>query len=87
MNTLRRFLKSKKLELCAEKTKIVIFNKHGKEKKEAWKWESRQIKVQCFKHLGFTFNKKDVYEDHIIELSREGGSQKAMGFRRKTVQK
>jgi len=37
MDTLRRFLKGRKLELCAEKTKTVIFNKHGKEKKEVWK--------------------------------------------------
>jgi len=39
MDTLRRFLKDRKLELCAEKTKTAVFNKHGKEKKETWKWE------------------------------------------------
>ena len=73
MDTLRRFLKCRKLELCAEKTKIVVFNKHEKEKKEQWKWEGREIEgVQCFKYLGFTFNRKGDYEDHIIELSRKG---------------
>ena len=46
MDTLRRFLKDRKLELC-EKTKIAVFNKHGKEKKETWKWE-REV---CFKYL------------------------------------
>lgn len=34
--TLRRFLKERKLELNVEKTKIVIFNKKGKGKKENW---------------------------------------------------
>jgi len=27
MDTLRRFLKDRKLELCAEKMKIIVFNK------------------------------------------------------------
>jgi len=43
MNTLKRFLKSRKLELCAEKTKIV-FNKHEKKKKEAWKWRVERLR-------------------------------------------
>ena len=35
--------------------------------------ESREIEeVQCFKYLGFTFNRKGDYEDHIIELSKKG---------------
>jgi len=56
MDILKRFLKGRKLELCAEKTKIVVFKKHGKEKKEAWKWEDREIEgIQCFKYLGFIF--------------------------------
>ena len=48
MDTLRRFKKNRKLELCAEKNQVV-FNKHGKEKKEVWKWEGKELEeVQCF---------------------------------------
>ncbi|KYN24322.1 hypothetical protein ALC57_04060 [Trachymyrmex cornetzi] len=73
MSTLKSFIKSRKIELCTEKTKIVVFNKHGKEKKEVWKWEGREIEeTQCFKYLGFTFNRKGDYEDHIAELSEKG---------------
>jgi len=44
MDTLKRFLKGRKLELCAEKTKIVVLNKHGKKKKEAWKWRVERLR-------------------------------------------
>jgi len=42
-----------------------------RKKWETWKWESREIEVQCFKYLDFIFNRKGDYEDHIIELSRK----------------
>ena len=47
MDTLRRFLKSRKLELCAEKTKTV-FNKCGKKKKELWKWERKKWQLERY---------------------------------------
>ena len=34
MDILRRFLIGRKLGLCVKKTKIIVFNKPGKEKKE-----------------------------------------------------
>jgi len=44
IDTLKRFLKGRKLELCAEKTKIVVLNKHEKKKKEAWKWRVERLR-------------------------------------------
>lgn len=68
MDTLRRFLKDRKLELCAEKMKIIVFNKQGKEKKELWKWENKEIEeVQSFKY----FNREGDYDDHKVELSKK----------------
>jgi len=72
-DTLKRFLKDRKLELNVEKTKVIIFNSNGKLGRKIWKWGSKKIeKVKCFKYLGFTFNKKGNYNDHIKELKRKG---------------
>jgi len=54
------------------------------------KWEGREIEeVQCFKYLSFIFNRKDDYEDHIIELSKKGRqkmtAKKGIGFIRKII--
>jgi len=73
MNTLKRFLKDGKLELNVEKIKVMIFNSSGKLGRKIWKWGSKKIEeVKCFKYLGFTFNRKGNYNDHIKELRRKG---------------
>ncbi|XP_024875876.1 uncharacterized protein LOC112457185, partial [Temnothorax curvispinosus] len=49
MSTMKRFLKERKLELCTDKTKIVVFNSKRKEGKESvmaygveiWGWEEK----------------------------------------------
>lgn len=77
MDTLRRFIKERKLILSTEKTKIMIFNKGGNEKKERWKWEGKEIEeVQDFKYLGFNFNKSGDYREHIKELKKREVSGK-----------
>lgn len=69
MCTLRKFLKERKLELSVDKTKVMIFNRKGKVGKEEWKWKGEKIEeVKNFKYLGFTFNKKGNYKEHIQEL-------------------
>jgi len=73
MGTLRKFLKERKLELSAEKSKVLVFNKGRKEKKEEWRWKGREIEeVQCFKYLGVTLDKKGEFREHIKELERKG---------------
>lgn len=65
LDMLRRLLKKKKL-LCVDKTKVMVFNRGNKEKKECWKWEDKELEeVQSFKYLGFVFNNKGNYKDHI----------------------
>jgi len=64
-------LEEKKLELCIEKTKVLICNRREREKMEIWKWNKKEIKeVQEFKYLGFTLNRWGNCKDHIKELSR-----------------
>jgi len=71
MQTFKRFLADKKLELCAEKTKML---KNNRKKKEVWKWRKERIeKVQRFKNLDFVLNSYGNYKDHIKELGGKGG--------------
>lgn len=73
MNTLKRFLKERELILSVEKTKVIVFNGKRKGKKEIWKWGSENLEeVTSFKYLGFTFNNKGDYTDHIKELEKKG---------------
>lgn len=44
-------LKKKKLSLCVDKTKVMVFSRGNKEKKESWKWEDKELEeVQTFKY-------------------------------------
>lgn len=75
LRSLKKFLKERKLELNAEKTKIIVFNKTGKGKKNSdkWNWGKETIEeVEKFKYLGFIFNRKGTYEDHIKDLKMKG---------------
>jgi len=72
MGTLKKFSKERKLELCVEKTKIMVFNNRIKRKKKTWKWDKRTIEeVKNFKYLGFTFSKNEKYTEHFKELGRK----------------
>lgn len=85
--TLKRFLKERKLVLNVDKTKIVVFNRKGKEKKEKWIWEERRIEeVMNFKYLGFMFNNKEGYEIHINGKERKNCGEQDMGIRREIMQ-
>lgn len=57
MGIFKKFLKDKKL--CTDKSKILVFNKRKKEKKEKWIWGGKVIEeVQDFKYLGFMISYK-----------------------------
>jgi len=43
MSTLKIFLKNRGIELNTEKSKILVFNKKGREKKERWVWNKKEI--------------------------------------------
>jgi len=43
MLTFGRFLKETKLELNVEKSKIMVFNRKKRERKDVWKWKGREI--------------------------------------------
>lgn len=69
MDTFKRFLKTRKLELCVDKSKVMIFNSRGKEGRVMWKWCRKKIEeIRKFKYLGFMFNREGNYKDHIQEL-------------------
>ena len=73
MITMKKFLKNRKMILSEEKTKVLVFNRCRKNKKESWSWEGKELEeVRQFKYLGFTFNSEGNYKDHIKELQRKG---------------
>jgi len=73
MTTLKVFLKDRSLELNVKKSKILIFNRRGRDKKEKWKWNKKVIeKVQEFKYFGFVISDNGNYKEHIKELTRKG---------------
>jgi len=37
------FLKTRRLELSVEKSKVLVFNRRRHERKELWKWKGREI--------------------------------------------
>jgi len=73
INTFRKFLSDRKLELNVKKLKILVFNRGNNEKKERWRWKDETIeKVQSFKYLGFIFSRRGNYKEHIKELANKG---------------
>ncbi|XP_020297358.1 uncharacterized protein LOC109861916 [Pseudomyrmex gracilis] len=73
MDTMKRFLKARRLELCTEKTKLIVFNSAGTKNVDRILWNDKVIeKVKSFKYLGFIFNRKGSYADHIKEIGRKG---------------
>jgi len=70
MQTLKVFLKDRGIALNTEK--IMVFNRKGREKKESWTWNKKEIEeVQVFKYLGFVLNNSGNKE-HVKELVRKG---------------
>lgn len=54
-------LKERDLMLNVDKTKVVIFNKPGKEKKENWIWKGKRLKeVKDFKYLDLRLIKQII---------------------------
>jgi len=43
IDTLKKVLKDKELELNTEKTKVMVFDRSGKEKLVKWKWENKEL--------------------------------------------
>jgi len=73
MGTFSNFLRTRKLELSVEKSKVLIFGKGSREKRVKLKWRGKDIEeVKEFKYLGFMFNNKGNYVEHIKELMRKG---------------
>ena len=70
-DSLKKFIKVRKLILSIEKTKVLVFNKGKNRKKDIWKWGRDEIEeVKVFKYLGFIFNYEGNYKDHIRDLKK-----------------
>lgn len=83
MGTLRKFLVERDLILSTEKTKVMVFGKKGREKKDVWKWEGKDMEeVKDFKYLGFIFESNGGYTKHLKELRGKGicASKKVWGL-------
>lgn len=80
MGSLGKFLRDRDLILNTGKTKVLVFGKSGRARKEKWVWDDGEIEeVGSFKYLGFTFNRGCDYEDHLRDLEK-----KAIAAARKT---
>lgn len=44
IDTFKKFLKDMKLELCTEKSKLLVFNRKRKERKEKWLWGEKKLR-------------------------------------------
>lgn len=83
IGTMRKFFKKRDLILSTEKTKVMVFGKKKKEKKEKWMWEGKEMEeVKEFKYLGFIFERNGGYEKHLKELRNKGlcASRKVWGL-------
>lgn len=48
-----------------DKTKIMVFNRKRREKKERWKWERRDLEeVQSVKYLGYFKQEWELYKSY-----------------------
>ena len=74
LDTMRIYFRGRDLILSAEKTKkVMIFNKGPNAKKEKWMWQGKELEeVKNFKYLGFIFNYKGNFKDHIAERKKKG---------------
>lgn len=73
LRILKIFLDSRGLILSEEKTKILVFNRGRRSKKERWWWEGNELEeVKVFKYLGFIFNSEGNYKDQLAELKKKG---------------
>lgn len=58
------------LEVNAEETKIMIFRKGGRKKKEGWKYKNTKLEVvKEFKYLGFWFTVGNSYNTQARKAS------------------
>lgn len=67
LKPLERYVDKNKMEVNAEKSKIVIFKKAGRVKKEdMWKFKGKEIEiVDKYKYLGFWFSTSNTYSKHL----------------------
>jgi len=67
LERLQGYLDKKRVELNAEKTKIVRFRKGGgREKKREWRWKGRRIEeVKEIKYLGYVLQKNGGQEAQV----------------------
>lgn len=70
------YLGEKRLELNAEKTKMMRFRKgKGRIRKRDWRWKGKSIeKVKEFRYLGYTFQRNGGQELHIRERIKKAAA-------------
>jgi len=72
MSILKVFLKGRKLELNTNKSKMLVFNRKSRNKKDKWMWNKKEIEeVQACKYLDFVISKNGNYKEHIKKLIRK----------------
>lgn len=73
LERLERYLNKKKLELNADKTKIMTFRKgRGTLSKRHWRWKGKKMEeVKKIKYLGYTLQRNGGQEAHVRERRKK----------------
>ncbi|XP_071577986.1 uncharacterized protein [Temnothorax nylanderi] len=76
MERLERYLDKKRLELNAEKTKIMRFRRGGgRMVKKVWWWKGRKVEeVKEFRYLGYTLQRNGGQEAHVKERVKKAAA-------------
>lgn len=74
MSRLEGYMREKRLEVNARKSKIVRFGKGGgRKRKVRWRWESREVEeVSRFKYLGYVFHRGGKQKEQMKDRIKRG---------------
>jgi len=71
---LERYMREKRLEVNAKKSKIMRFRKGGgRKRKVKWRWEGREVEeVKSYRYLGYVFQRNGKQEEQIKDRVKKG---------------
>lgn len=74
MSRLEGYMRGKRLEVNARKSKIMRFGKGGgRKKKIRWSWEGREAEeISSFKYLGYVFQRNGKQDEHVKDRMKKG---------------
>jgi len=74
MSRMERYIRGKKLEVNAKKSKVMRFGKGGgRRRKVNWSWEGKAVEeVRSYKYLGYVFQRNGKQEEQVRDRVKRG---------------